>query len=51
MGMLNGTQKHVICFDQGVKCFCEMFWAWDGQPFVSSKIKERFDFWNCTHFI
>jgi len=41
MGMLS-TQKHVICFDQGVKCFCKIFLAWDGQPFVFSKIKARF---------
>jgi len=27
MGMLSGTQKHVICFEQGVKCFCEIFLA------------------------
>jgi len=49
--MLNGTQKHVICFEQGVKCFYEIFLAWDGQSFVSSKIKAEFDCWNFTHFI
>jgi len=51
MGMLSGTQKHVNCFDQGVKCFCEIFLAWDGQPSVFSKIKARFDCWNFSHFI
>jgi len=25
MGVLSGAQKHVNCFDQSFKCFCEMF--------------------------
>jgi len=49
--MPRDARKHVICFEQGVKCFCEIFLAWDRQPFVSSKIKARFDCWNFTHFI
>jgi len=32
--MLSGVQKHVNCFDQGIKCFCEIFLAWVGQSFV-----------------
>jgi len=27
MEMLSGVQKHVNCFDQGIKCFCEIFLA------------------------
>jgi len=34
MGMLTGVQKHVNCFDWSIKCFCEMFLPWGGQPFV-----------------
>jgi len=32
--MLSGVQKHVNCFDQGIKYFCEIFLAWVGQSFV-----------------
>jgi len=34
MGMFSGAQKHVDCFDQGIKRLCEIFLAWGGQPFV-----------------
>jgi len=34
MEMLSGVQKHVNCFDHGIKYFCEIFLAWGGQPFV-----------------
>jgi len=34
MGMLSGVQKHVNCFIQAVKCFCEIFLAWGGQSCV-----------------
>jgi len=34
MGMLSVAQKYVNCFDQGIKCFCEIFLAWGGQPFA-----------------
>ena len=34
--MLSGTQKHVNCFDQGIKRFYEIFLTRDGQPFVFS---------------
>jgi len=27
MEMLSGVQKHVNCFDQGIKWFCEIFLA------------------------
>jgi len=27
MGMLSGAQKHVSCFDQGVKGYCEIILA------------------------
>jgi len=27
MGMLSGAQKHVSSFDQGAKCYCEIFLA------------------------
>jgi len=46
MGMRSGTQKHVNCFDQGVKFFCEILLAWEWKPFDFSKIKARFDCWN-----
>jgi len=32
MGTLSGVQKHVSCFGQGIKCFCEIFLTWGGQP-------------------
>jgi len=34
MGILSGVQKHVNCFDQSIKCFCEIFLALGGQPFI-----------------
>jgi len=34
MGTLSGAQKHVNCFDQAIKCFCEIFLARSGQPFA-----------------
>jgi len=34
MEMLSGVQKHVNCFDQGFKCFSEIFLAWGRQLFV-----------------
>jgi len=46
MKMLSGAQKHVNCFDQGIKCFCEIFLSWDGQPFVFSEFKSWFDGWH-----
>ena len=36
--MLSGAQKHVNCFDQSIKCFCEIFLIWDGQPFFSVNV-------------
>jgi len=44
--MLSGVQKYVNCFDQGIKCFCEIFLAWGGQPFVFIWFKARFDGWH-----
>ena len=26
MGILTGAREHGNCFDQGIKCFCEIFW-------------------------
>jgi len=45
MEMLSGAQKHVNCIDQGIKCFCEIFLTWDGQPFVFSEFMSWFDGW------
>jgi len=30
MEMLSSVQTHVNCFDQGIKCFFEIFVAWGG---------------------
>jgi len=46
MEMLSDAKKHVNCFDQGIKCFCEIFFTWDGHPFVFSEFKSRFDGWH-----
>ena len=37
--MFSGAQKHVNCFDQGIKCFCKIFLTCDGQPFDFSDFK------------
>ena len=31
---------------EGIKCFCEIFLTWDGQPFVFSEFKSWFDGWH-----
>jgi len=46
MGIFSGVQIHVNCFDQGIKCFCEIFLGWGGQPFVFIWFKARFDRWH-----
>jgi len=38
METFSGAQKHVNCFGQGIKCFCEIYLTWDGQPFVFSSL-------------
>jgi len=46
MEMFSGAQKHVNCFDQGIKCFFEIFLTLDEQPFVFSEFKSSFDGWH-----
>jgi len=46
MEMPSGAQKHENCFDQGIKCFCEIFLTSGGQPFVFSEFKSWFDGWH-----
>jgi len=45
--MFRGAQKHVICFDQGFKCFCEIF----SLRLTTACFEATLDGWYFTSFI
>jgi len=46
MEMLSGAQKQVNCFDQGIKCFCEIFLNCHWQPFIFIEFISWFHDWH-----